>query len=200
MELFGAGETFELLPPHRAALQEQGLLEHGASTTGRKRIEIQILDFEVTSDVPPVEEPEEEPVDPLIEAANRIINLHNKGEMVKPAKSPAAVSNAVTAIKARLKDGYSEDDLVEHWHQWHSRCMAHQLWEKAFKEELRFDNPLWCPSYKWLPHELYSPMRLAKYFDKWKGDSLPRTKSKVLKLVEDERVERIRRDVYGGKL
>lgn len=70
-------------------------------------------------------------------------------------------------VKARLKDGYSEQELKEHLRRYLIKKRAHLNYLDKNRIDPRPTTPMWCPNLNWRIADVFSPERMEKYYQVW---------------------------------
>jgi len=95
--------------------------------------------------------------------------------------SKTSVDKTESVISARLKEGYSIDQLKAHLEIYVQKKKAHNLYREKHGDDPDFNDPAWCPNVKWRVAEIFGVDRLDKYYSVWEEEGFIPANSLVAK-------------------
>jgi len=99
-------------------------------------------------------------------SVSRVIGyIRQKQNLPFPRDGTKKLKRCERAIVDRLRDGYTEDDLILHVDKLSGKVSAHRWFEKRHGKPPPINDRCWCPN-----DEYFGPERFEKYFTKWQDE------------------------------
>jgi len=98
---------------------------------------------------------------------SRVIgHIRQKKNLPFPRDGTKKLQKCEKVIADRLREGYTEEDLMAHADKLSGKVSAHRWFEKRHGKPPPINDRCWCPNVKWTPDEYFGPERFEKYFTK----------------------------------
>ena len=103
----------------------------------------------------------------ILSIENEIMNSIMKLNLPK-IQNARSRKEALSIIRARLEDGYSQADIETHLIFFDVKKKAHKLCLERTGLEPDINSVAWCPNINWRLVDILGPKRMDKYFEVWK--------------------------------